>query len=143
MKSLLLITYLFFCCSSLAVAQDISELQLNKHKPSKAPGFKFLDGDTHNFGSINYGTKHIHNFKFVNTGSDKLIINYVTSACGCAIPEWPHMPVAPGGKGIIKVTFTATGHKGAFEKEISIKSNAETENGEYHLHIAGVIDSVK
>ena len=47
----------------------------------------------HNFGTINQGTETAFTFEYKNTGGADLIIQNVSSSCGCTIPSWTKAPV--------------------------------------------------
>ncbi|HOZ15126.1 MAG TPA: DUF1573 domain-containing protein [Tenuifilaceae bacterium] len=66
-----------------------------------------------------------YNFDFTNTGNAPLIIQRVSSTCGCATPEWPKEPIAPGKSGKVKVGYDPKGRPGPFTKAISVYSNAD------------------
>lgn len=76
------------------------------------------------FGEITQGDKVEHVFKFENTGKSPLIISNVAATCGCTVPSWPKDPIAPGGKGEIKVSFNSAGKMGKQNSVVRIYSNA-------------------
>ena len=78
----------------------------------------------HDFGKINQGAKVTHEFEFTNTGTAPLIISNASASCGCTVPEYSKAPVAPGGRGIIKVVFDSAGKTGMQHKVISLTTNA-------------------
>ncbi|HPD95092.1 MAG: DUF1573 domain-containing protein [Bacteroidales bacterium] len=67
-----------------------------------------------------------HDFTFTNTGNSPLIIQRVTSSCGCTTPDWPKEPIAPGKTSEIKVGYNPHGRPGPFTKTITVFSNSET-----------------
>lgn len=67
-----------------------------------------------------------YSFEFTNTGNAPLIIQRVTTSCGCTSPVWPKEPIAPGKGGKITVGYNPAGRPGPFAKTITIYSNAET-----------------
>lgn len=69
-----------------------------------------------------------YSFNFKNDGTEPLIINNVQASCGCTTPEWTRQPVAPGGKGLIKVSYDPRNRPGVFSKTISVSTNAENPN---------------
>jgi hypothetical protein len=93
---------------------------------------------SHNFGNINEldGIKS-YDFEFINNGSQPLILYDVTSTCGCTVPEWNKEPIAPGGKGKIKITFDPMGRPGAFRKPVTVKSNAREST--VTLYVVGMV----
>ncbi len=96
----------------------------------------------HNYGKINEddGIAY-HEFEFINTGNTPLIIQRVSSTCGCTTPQWTKEPVAPSKSGKIRVGYNPKGVKGAFQKSISVYSNATPNvvvlqiNGEVNPHV--------
>ena len=64
-----------------------------------------------------------HVFEFKNISDKPLVINFVSSSCGCTTPEYDKKPVMPGGSGKIKVAYDPAGRPGVFSKEIVIVSN--------------------
>ena len=83
-----------------------------------------------------------YNFNFTNTGTAPLILNNVQASCGCTTPEWTRKPIAPGTKGFIKVSYNPRNRPGAFNKSITVSSNAS--NQRVLLRIKGeVIARVK
>lgn len=82
---------------------------------------------THNYGTVKYGSDGSYVFTFTNTGNAPLTISKCESSCGCTIPSWPKEPIAPGAKGEIKVVYD-TKKSGAINKEVYIFSNAVNES---------------
>jgi hypothetical protein len=72
-------------------------------------------------------------FEFTNTGKSDLILQNVKASCGCTTPNWTRTPVKPGEKGVVEATYNASGRPGAFNKTITVTSNA----GEQRLTIKG------
>ena len=104
--------------------------------------FQFRDGDTYNFGEVPSGPDVVHEFSFINTGNQPLIIQDAKPSCSCTTPEWPKQPILPGGKGVIKVGYHTT-KTGPFNKEVYIQSNAVVPSGEkrYTIYIKGTVKS--
>lgn len=83
------------------------------------------------FGDIVQGEKVMHSFKFVNTGTEPLIITNIEVTCGCTIPKgWPRDPILPGGKGEIEVQFNSSGKFGKQNKVVTMVSNATLGNSQ-------------
>jgi hypothetical protein len=85
-----------------------------------------FDKMEHNFGTF-AESKGIQttSFEFTNKGGSPLIINQVNASCGCTTPEWTREPVAPGSKGVLKVSYNPANRPGAFSKTVTVRSNAE------------------
>ncbi|TSA34614.1 MAG: DUF1573 domain-containing protein [Porphyromonadaceae bacterium] len=109
----------------------------NNYAQFTEPSITF-DKTSFNFGNINEldGLK-THVFSFTNNGSQPLIINDITSTCGCTVPEWIKEPIPPGGTGTVKVTFDPLGRPGAFRKNIAVKTNAREST--VVLYIVGLV----
>jgi hypothetical protein len=80
---------------------------------------------THDFGKVYDGKAVSYEFVFTNSGKIPLILSNVQPACGCTVPEWPREPIMPGQKSKIKAIYTAGTFRGAFNKSISVVSNAD------------------
>jgi len=92
----------------------------------------------HNFGKIKEtGGKVEFIFTFKNMGSEPVIINGVSSSCGCTTPSWSKKPVPPGGTGYVKAVFDPIHRPGKFHKTVTVKSNAE--NSPIVLQISGEV----
>jgi hypothetical protein len=75
------------------------------------------------FGDIVQGETVSHVFKFVNTGSEPLIVLDVQTTCGCTAPQWPKTPIPPGETGEIVVKFNSTKKIGRQNKIITVYTN--------------------
>jgi len=84
--------------------------------------------ESYNFTEIPEGPQVTHEFKFSNTGKEPLILSNVRASCGCTTPSWPKEPILPGKDGTILVTYNTQGRPGAFNKTITITSNADESN---------------
>ena len=80
----------------------------------------------HNFGKITEGEKVACIFSFENRGKGPLVLQSVTTSCGCTAPRYDTKPIPPGGTGTIEVVFNSTGYHGTQTKTITVKSNAAT-----------------
>jgi len=109
-------------------------------KKASGAQFKFRDGDTYNFGKVKSGPNVFHEFSFVNTGDQPLILQDVKSGCTCITVEWPKRPISPGAKGTIKVGYH-TSKTGPFNKEVYIYSNAVLQPGQkmYTIDVKGSV----
>lgn len=89
------------------------------------------------YGEIKQGADGNRVFKFKNTGNKPLLIQDVTTTCGCTIPEYPKTAIAPGATGEIKVHYD-TKRLNSFSKTITVMSNA-VETGRVILRIKGKV----
>lgn len=72
-------------------------------------------------------------FEFTNTGGSNLVILDVKGSCGCTVPEYPLVPIAPGEKGKIVVTYTANNKMGPQKPEITVLTNGSPHSIKLHL----------
>ena len=76
----------------------------------------------HDFGEIKKGIPASHDFTFVNTSKEVVIITKVTPACGCTASDYTKTPIRPGETGKITATYNAAA-PGAFTKTVSVNLN--------------------
>lgn len=94
-----------------------------------------LDEEAFNFGKIEeQGGSVEHRFVFTNTGAKALVITNVKASCGCTTPNWSKNPVPPGGKGFVSAIYNPLGRPGAFNKSITVTSNAENSPNVIHIN---------
>lgn len=87
-----------------------------------APEMQF-DSPSFDFGEIFQGEKVLHSFQFVNAGKDPLLIDRVSSSCGCTAVLVSEKNVAPGGTGEIQANFDSARFRGSVSKTVYIYSN--------------------
>lgn len=121
MKKTVLSIGLMLCVALGAKAQETTTP--NPVNPN-APKFKF-ETEVMDYGTIEHNADGNREFKFTNVGKEPLIISNAVGSCGCTTPNWPKEPIKPGATGVIKVKY-ATDRIGAFEKTITLTSNADT-----------------
>ncbi len=93
----------------------------------------------HNFGSFKESEGvQTTTFKFKNEGTVPLVLSNVRASCGCTTPQWTREPVAPNATGEIQVSYNPKNRPGAFNKTITVSSNAE--NPTVVLRISGSVE---
>ena len=132
MKKTILSIGLMVCVAIGANAQETTTP--NPVNPNAAK-FKF-DTEVIDYGTIEHNADGNRDFKFTNAGKEPLIISNAVGSCGCTTPVWPKEPIKPGASAIIKVHY-ATDRVGAFEKTVTITSNADTPSKT--IRIKGVV----
>jgi hypothetical protein len=111
MKNTLVLTVFLFVFSSVNAQKSGAAITWEK--------------STHDFGDIVAGEKVEHTFKFVNTGTEPLVITNVQVTCGCTTPKgWPRDPINPDKKAEIVIQFNSAGKIGRQNKVVTIVSNA-------------------
>ncbi len=90
------------------------------------PRIKFAES-VFDFGKIKQGKVVSHEFVFTNEGNDTLIINRVTTTCGCTGALLSEDHIAPGKEGRLEVKFDSRGYGGQVSKLIYVESNDPAE----------------
>jgi hypothetical protein len=126
--------------SLLTVLATVGFAQVNlvtdEEVDPNAPVFSWVE-EVHDFANIPVGIPVTHQFEFTNTGKSPLIISNVQKTCGCTVTDWTKEPVVPGGKGFVMAEFNAA-RAGAFNKAITVQSNASTPNKK--LYFKGTVE---
>jgi len=78
---------------------------------------------TVDFGTIPQGKPVVASFTFTNTSMVPLLINSVSTSCGCTVADYPKEPVLPGKTAVISATFNAAA-AGPFQKSVLVSTNA-------------------
>ena len=133
-KTLILTALLFSGINSYA--QEKKVLNNLGNESEIQASFKF-ETEEYNFGSIEQGESITHEFKFLNTGSEPLIISKAEGSCGCTVPIFPKEPILKNQSAVIKVTFNSTGKFGIQDKTVTIVSNAK--QNPMIIHIKGTV----
>lgn len=86
------------------------------------------------FGDFSWQEAQTHSFEVKNTGSQPLVIQDVTTSCGCITVDFTKEPVQPGSTAMVTVTYKADRAE-YFNKTITIYGNAE--QLPIQLHVSG------
>lgn len=118
-----------FSCDSTGTGTSTDVVKNTKtasadYDKSAGPRFEFEDTE-HNFGKLIQGEKVSYSFRFANTGGSDILINKVSTSCGCTVSKYPREPIKPGEKGAIEVTFNSRSKKGHQNKSITVMANTE------------------
>ena len=123
MKNLILSVGIMFLSTFAVKAQDAAQPAPAAPNPNAAE--IVFEQEVLDYGKIEHNADGNRVFKFKNTGKEPLIITNCVGSCGCTVPTWPKEPIKPGASSEIKVKY-ATDRVGAFEKTITVSSNAKT-----------------
>ena len=129
MKKMILMTLMLVCGMTMTMAQKPAQIKFEK--------------TTHNFGSFSESNPKVTcTFTYTNVGEQPLVVNQAIASCGCTVPEYTKIPVQPGEKGEIKVTYNGAGKfPGHFKKSITIRTNGAVEMT--RLYIEGDMTEAK
>lgn len=108
---------LFLLCVTLLFSSTLAYSQGKAAVSVKQPN--------HDFGIIKEESGEVeHVFVIQNTGNAPLVIDRITTSCGCALAEWSKEPVPPGKTKDVKIWYDPYGRPGTFYKTISVYSNS-------------------
>ena len=92
-------------------------------KSKKGKGQIRFEEYSYDFGIVDEkGGPVSHEFVFYNDGDASIAIREATATCGCTRPEYPQKPIAPGKKGVIKVTYNPLGRPGPIDRMVTVKT---------------------
>lgn len=86
------------------------------------------------FGNFDWQEAQTHSFEVKNVGHELLVIQDVTTSCGCITVDYPKEPVRPGSTAVVKVTYKADQQE-YFNKTVTVYGNAE--QFPLSLHVSG------
>jgi hypothetical protein len=134
-------TFIFCLFFSKILSAQSAEIPPTDSLPVHTKAVVTYDSAFYDFGTVKQGVMVKRTFRFTNTGADSLRISNVKVTCGCTVPEWPKEPIAPGGKGEIKVEFNTADKVGRQLRILRVVANTEPE--ETLLQLGGEIKSAK
>ena len=74
-----------------------------------------------------------YEFFWTNAGDTPVTVVKVTTDCGCAVPSFDSVPVEPGERSSLKITYYPKGRPGNFSRRIFVYADVpealKTENG--------------
>ena len=78
------------------------------------------------FGEVSRkGDDKVCTFRFVNDGTEPLVVFSATTSCSCLKAEFSHKPIAVGEKGDIRLILESKKvDKGVFRRVVQIRSNS-------------------
>jgi hypothetical protein len=90
---------------------------------AQKPAMEFQKTE-HNFGTIMEEIGAVTTqFTFKNTGDAPIIIQRVSSSCGCTTPSYTRQPILPGKEGTISAQYSTVRRPGTFNKTIRVYTN--------------------
>lgn len=117
---LLASSIIFFSCNTGADSEKVQGVDA-------ALCAKFSwENQIHDFGTISQKQEVSHTFVFTNKGPANLVIADAKGSCGCTVADFPKLPIAPGQKGKIAVSFNPKGKQGMQTKVVTLKANTKS-----------------
>lgn len=93
-----------------------------------------LDRSSIDLGTFNWGQEQLVEFTLANTGDELLVIDDISTSCGCTTVEYSKEPVQIGKNLTLKVKYKAD-HPEHFNKTITVYCN--TKDSPLQLKISG------
>lgn len=119
--------FLFFSLLALLLAacQDKGRVV----EPKDGPAHLALAEHEYDYGLVKNRTDVLtHEFRFVNDGSEKLVITDVNPLCHCLKVDYSKEPIKPGHAGMIKVMLNVADlTTGFFSRSVDISTNRNHE----------------
>jgi hypothetical protein len=91
------------------------------------------------FGKVKQGEVLAHEFVFTNEGDAPLVIERVSTSCGCTAALASEDRIAPGKEGRVKASFDTRGFAGSVVKYVYVESN-DASNARRELKVTAEID---
>jgi hypothetical protein len=102
------------------------------------PRMKFRE-TAWDFGKVKQGEVVSHEFIFANEGDATLVIQRVSTSCGCTAALVSDEKIGPGKEGRIGVKFDTRGYGGPVKKLVYVDSN-DPENAHRQLEVAAEVE---
>lgn len=111
-------------CCAMAVLPLCTKGQ-NKEEKTEGAHIKF-ERTSCDFGTISrQGEDKTLTFRFVNDGTEPLVVLSATTSCTCLKPEVSRKPIAVGKEGVVKLTIDVKKmDKGVFHRVVQVRSNS-------------------
>jgi len=100
-------------------------LRAQEQKSHKGAHMTFEQSE-HDFGEVSRkGENRSCIFRFVNDGTEPLVVLSATTSCSCLKTEFSRRPIAVGERGEIRLTLESKKvDKGVFRRVVQIRSNS-------------------
>lgn len=115
----------------------VEEKEKAKTDTANFTTIEWIDSTSKNLGKLKKDQEIEITYRFRNSGTKNLIIENVTAACGCTIPEKPEKPFLPGEEGLIRAKFNGSG-SGNISKTVNVFANTNPQK-EHILTFSGEI----
>lgn len=99
---------------------DDSVTRTSTKVSSGSDNFPVFEVKEHNFGEIARGEEVGARFRFENAGESPLVVERVSTGCGCTVAEYTREPVLQGESGFVEVAFDSSGRSGRQFQEASV-----------------------
>ena len=126
--SLVIVLFSIGCSSSKKIIvqkQGYPDIQIHKEVQIDTAG-KFakivFDSSSYHFGMMKQGELMHREIYFTNQGPGDLLIELI-SACECTTLDWSRLPIKPGSRSSIKITYNSKDKDGLQIVDIDVTAN--------------------
>lgn len=88
-----------------------------------------FEKDMIDLGTLTQGDTRQLKFKFTNTGTEEVKIDFAQGSCGCTVPDWPRKTFKPGESGEIEVEYNSKEKEGAQDNSVDVILTATDAKG--------------
>jgi hypothetical protein len=111
-----------FVAAGLVAALAAPQPSLGEDKAAKAPRIR-VEPEAFDFGKTLPGKTLRKEFTLRNFGEAELVIEGVTTTCGCTAAITALTRLAPGGSTQLSVTLETRSYSGKLERQVLVRSN--------------------
>ena len=108
--------------AALAVAALLAVPVGAEEEPAAAPRIR-VEPEGFDFGKTLRGKTLRKDFTIRNFGEAELVIEGVSTTCGCTAALAAQSRVEPGGRTVLRVTFDTRTFSGKVERDVLVRSN--------------------
>ncbi len=108
--------------AGLAVAALLAVPLGAEEKPAAVPRIR-VEPEGFDFGRTQQGKTLRKDFTIRNFGEAELVIEGVSTTCGCTAALAAQSRVEPGGRTVLRVTFETRTFSGKVERDVLVRSN--------------------
>jgi len=108
--------------AALAVAMFLAVAGGADERPAAAPRIQ-VEPESFDFGKAQPGKILRKEFTIRNFGDVVLVIEGVSTTCGCTAAISAQSRVEPGGRTALRVTFETRSYSGKVERQVLVRSN--------------------
>jgi len=108
--------------AALAVAALVAAASGADDEPAAAPSIR-VEPESFDFGRAQPGKTLRKDFTIRNFGDAALVIEGVSTTCGCTAALAAQSRVEPGGRSALRVTFETRRYSGKVERQVLVRSN--------------------
>lgn len=115
--------FLLTCALCLNIFSANAQFIGDRNRSIKGPSITF-DQTSLDLGNSQKSIFPSRSFKFINDGTEPLIISNLKTSTGCSVVSFSQKPIPPGKRGFIEVKCKIN-KVGSFKEKIILKTNAQ------------------